>query len=286
MTATRAVRTDRPGRRRSERAASRRGVPAACSTARTDGRLDSPAGQYNFLQGGNPALLPEESDTDTYGVILQPRFLPKLAMSIDYFDIEIQDTVSTFGADNTSNACYTTTTPPLAPASTATRQRLAVARRRPRRGPEHQHRFARDQGLGPEPDLRRGRDGPVRRAQLQPDRHLLDELATNRARGFAPYDCAGMFADDSAAPNPEWRHHFRIGWESPWNVDVSLTWRYYDSVEKIRSHPANIDFELDDQNYFDLAANWHVTEKASVLLGINNILDEDPPISSERGHDW
>ena len=44
-----------------------------------------------------PTSMPEESDTYTYGVILQPRFLPKLAMSIDYFDIEITDAVSTFG---------------------------------------------------------------------------------------------------------------------------------------------------------------------------------------------
>ena len=66
----------------------------------------SPAGQYNFLQGGNPDLVPEESDTYTYGVILQPRFLPKLAMSIDYFDIEITDAVSTFGPLNAITACY------------------------------------------------------------------------------------------------------------------------------------------------------------------------------------
>ena len=68
--------------------------------------LDSPAGQYNFLQGGNLELQPETSDTYTYGVVFQPSFLPKLAMSVDYFDIEILDTISTFGADNTLNACY------------------------------------------------------------------------------------------------------------------------------------------------------------------------------------
>ncbi len=53
-----------------------------------------------------PTLTPEESETVTFGIILQPRFLPKLSMSIDYFDIEITDTISTFGADNTLNACY------------------------------------------------------------------------------------------------------------------------------------------------------------------------------------
>ena len=90
--------------------------------------LDSPAGQYNFLQGGNLELMPETSDTYTYGVILQPRFLPKLAMSIDYFDIEIEDTISTFGADNTLDACYFAGRRRRpAVASSAIRERLAVA---------------------------------------------------------------------------------------------------------------------------------------------------------------
>jgi len=102
--------------------------------------------------------------------------------------------------------------------------------------------------------------------------------------GFAPYDCKGMFSGECDTPTPEWRHHFRMGWESPWNVDMSLTWRYYDSVELINAvSPQQLDFKLDEQNYFDLAAEWHVTEKSSVLLGINNILDEDPPLSGVVG---
>ena len=63
------------------------------------GPVPAPAGRQSRAQ-------PEESDTTTFGVILQPRFAPKLAVSIDYFDIEIQDTVSTFGPSNSLNACY------------------------------------------------------------------------------------------------------------------------------------------------------------------------------------
>ena len=67
-------------------------------------------------------------------------------------------------------------------------------------------------------------------------------------------------------------------------MDLSLTWRYYDSVTNIATGTeANIDYELGDANYFDLAANWAVTEKASILLGINNVLDKDPPLSSAVG---
>ena len=98
-------------------------------------------------------------------------------------------------------------------------------------------------------------------------------------------ECTGKFSGALCGiPNPEWRHHFRVGWETPWNVDVSLTWRYYDGVTNIANGTAaNIDYELGEQNYFDLVANWAVTEKSSVILGINNVLDDDPPITSAVG---
>ena len=72
------------------------GVPAANAAQRraSTARLAS----TTSCRAATQALVPEESDTYTFGIILQPRFLPKLAMSIDYFDIEITDTISTFGA--------------------------------------------------------------------------------------------------------------------------------------------------------------------------------------------
>ena len=44
-----------------------------------------------------------------------------------------------------------------------------------------------------------------------------------------------------------------------------------------------LDEELPAENYFDLAANWAITEKASVTLGINNVLDDNPTISGAVG---
>jgi len=37
------------------------------------------------------------------------------------------------------------------------------------------------------------------------------------------------------------------------------------------------------EEYFDLAANWAITEKAGVTLGINNVLDDNPSISGAVG---
>lgn len=44
--------------------------------------------------GGNPNLEPEESTTYTAGIILQPRFIPGLTVTADYFDIEIEGAIA------------------------------------------------------------------------------------------------------------------------------------------------------------------------------------------------
>ena len=44
-----------------------------------------------------------------------------------------------------------------------------------------------------------------------------------------------------------------------------------------------LDKELPAEDYFDLAANWAITEKAGVTLGINNVLDDNPSISGAVG---
>jgi iron complex outermembrane recepter protein len=114
---------------------------------------------------------------------------------------------------------------------------------------------------------------------------LLDELITEPGPGVDPVECAGKFSGSTCGtPSPEWRHHFRVGWETPWNVDLALTWRYYDSVTNIvPATAANIDYELGKRSYVDLAASWAVTEKSAIRLGINNVLDKDPPLSSAVG---
>ena len=112
-------------RKRASQECVRPGVPA-CRQRRILSALDSPAGQYQFLQGGNTNLAPETSDTYSYGIVFQPRFAPGLAITVDYFDIKIEDTISTFGAPNTWTACYSNNDAAACGASTATAQRPVV----------------------------------------------------------------------------------------------------------------------------------------------------------------
>ena len=261
------------------------GVPAGNVGANA---LDSPAGQYQFLQGGNTTLTPEESDTYSYGVVFTPRFAPGLAITIDYFDIQIDDTISTYGAENSLNACYVNNDP--------------TACARISRNPNGQLWV----GAGNVVDLNinigsvqtKGWDLNTSYTGLEMGRFgslnfnltgtLLEELITDPGPGLDSYDCVGFYSsvcsnNSVGVPTPEWRHRFRTAWVTPWDLDLSVTWRYLTKVEGFGFDSDRIDYELPAESYFDLAANWAITEKAAVTLGINNVLDDNPSISATVG---
>jgi len=271
------------------------GVPAGLVGS---GSLDSPAGQYQFQQGGNTALEPETSDTYSYGVVFTPRFAPGLAVTVDYFDISIEDTITTFGAPNTWTACYTANDA----AACARINRTANGQLWVGNGNVTDLNInigslstkGYDVNVG-YTGLEMGRFGSVGfnltgtyllELITQPTPGLDLDPSPDRSRDW--YDCTGFYSSVCLTPSPTWRHRFRTSWQTPWDVDVSLTWRYYHEVDGITGSnnlmPANqLDATLPAENYFDLAANWAITEKASVALGINNVLDDNPTISGAVG---
>lgn len=56
--------------------------------------------------GGNPALTPEEADTLTAGITWSPRSVEGLDLSVDYFNIDIQDVITTIGAQDILTRCF------------------------------------------------------------------------------------------------------------------------------------------------------------------------------------
>lgn len=55
--------------------------------------------------GGNPGLVPETADTLTAGLTWSPRAVPGLDLSVDYFDIQIKDVITTIGLQDILNRC-------------------------------------------------------------------------------------------------------------------------------------------------------------------------------------
>src|SRR5690606_16269963 len=69
----------------------------------------NPAGQYNGLFGGNPNLDPETSDSVTVGVVFTPTaWLDGLTLSIDYWNIEIEDAIAVIDPEFLVRQCAAT----------------------------------------------------------------------------------------------------------------------------------------------------------------------------------
>lgn len=74
------------------------------------GQLGSTAIQINTqipaLFGGNPDLFEETSDSYTFGAVLQPTAIPGLTVTADYFDIKIDDAITTIGLQTSFDLCF------------------------------------------------------------------------------------------------------------------------------------------------------------------------------------
>ena len=58
------------------------------------------------VSGSNPNLLAETSDSWTFGAVIQPRWIPGLSLSIDYYDITVNGIIASVSAQAIANNCY------------------------------------------------------------------------------------------------------------------------------------------------------------------------------------
>ncbi len=76
-----------------------------------EGFINQPSRDTNlsFLQGGNPNLTPETSNSYTLGFIATPRWLPGFSLSVDYYNITINHVIQTIDAQQIVDNCYDAT---------------------------------------------------------------------------------------------------------------------------------------------------------------------------------
>ncbi|MBM0106565.1 TonB-dependent receptor [Steroidobacter sp. S1-65] len=72
----------------------------------TDPFFNNISQRFTETTMGNVELQPEKADALTLGVVYQPSFVPGLALSADYYDIEIEDAISMVSAQDIVDRCY------------------------------------------------------------------------------------------------------------------------------------------------------------------------------------
>ena len=253
--------------------------------------LDVISGQTQSLTGGNPDLIPEEADTTTFGFVWTPGFAEGLSVSVDYFNILVEDAVSPgIAAQVTFDNCLATGDPTFCGLiQRSARGDLASGAA----GVGFQQtniNIAELETTGV--DLQVTYDFDVGRQSFRVDyaSTYLDQLDQTPFPGGAPIECAGFFGNncagqspDEKGPAPEYRHRVVGTWMSPWSVDVGMTWRFFDETKN--DNPGDtVEPTMDAVNYIDLTAAWYIMDDSITLrAAILNVLGEDPPIFSSSG---
>ena len=273
--------------------------PGCIAQGLVDGQFtpENPAEQYNGLLGGNPDLQPEKASTKTVGVVLQPSFLPNLALTVDYWNIKLDGAVQGFGADAILADCVNNTTDATSPAASCAlinRDASGSIWLTPNGyivDTPNNVGGIKTSGI----DVSAAYSHPF----LNAGRLSWSFLGTYMKKYITdngltpPYDCVGFYgsicsggAVASSAPMPKWKHKARVTWASPFDLGLSLQWRMVGSVDHERlSNDTSISGDapllgrhIKAQHYFDLAATYDLLDRIHLRAGINNLLDNDPPI--------
>ena len=240
----------------------------------------SPADQYNQITGGNPNLEAEEADTITVGVVVTP--WDALTVSVDYWSIEIEDTVTTIGAENILRQCA------------------------------ENGLFCENITRAGNGSLWQGETGFVVNSLLNGGKNTwegidvagswsLDALGGTfgvnmvgtymltkeiEIPGADTYDCVGLISS-RCYPQPEWRHTITASYDSNSFWAASIRWRHFGGVDydggltngKSDGVDQIVQGESDGgENYLDINATIRFLGDSELLIGVNNVLDSEPPL--------
>jgi outer membrane receptor protein involved in Fe transport len=245
----------------------------------------------DYISGGNPNLIPEVGETWTLGAVISPGFLSNWTFTIDYFALEVTDTIGGIDAPlicfdpiNTDNLfCENISRDASGNVAeitelTSNRGLLKTT------GIDTQIQYGADL-----PDFFAfGDHSATVSVSLYWTRMLTNEDQENPVTEIL--DCAGYFGW------PCWSYnrgsafsknrvtsniHYASG-----PLGLHLTWRWIEGTDNgapLRSYIWGIPDpnlavpEVGDEHYLDLGLAYEFSDYLTARFGVNNLLDNDPP---------
>lgn len=253
---------------------------------------------------GNPELTPERSKAYNVGVVIQPRWIDRMFLSIDYFRINIRDRIADLDLTQILNACYDSPSFPNTPACSDELFRRDAsgqvvfgkttslnAANSEYKGVQTRFNWFIDigDGLGAMPSalgLNRyaGRDLGELEFDITILRAIQNEL---QVLDEEPDDPIGEFQD------PKWQGtfdttyrlgDFRFFWRTIWQDKPVLDSQFNSFISGIE--PGNegttatlddvIDDEMSDRLIHNASIQYTFFDRASVQLAVNNVFARKP----------
>ena len=239
--------------------------------------LKSPADQYNIQTGGNPNVAPEESESMTIGVVLNP--MDGLTLTVDYFDITVEDGIGTVSPKTALDKCI----------ETGAAAFCNLINRNPVNGSlwltggyisAQITNISEEQTSGIDVIFDYSVDtnwGPLVVSGVTT---LLDSYDITELPGEAAIGCSGNWGGSCGKnPMPEVMGSYTVGLTTEFDTDVILGVRYLGETDDLNAN----DIDFDAFTYLDATAIYSVNDNMSVQLGVSNLLDKEPGYTSDAG---
>jgi iron complex outermembrane recepter protein len=232
-------------------------------------------------------------------LVITPSVLPAFTMTLDYLDIKIRDVITSYGANFIIDQCVLAQNHNFC---SSTQQGEFVGVHRDDAGsiwfspqgyvgdPLLNLGYQRTRGMDVSANYRMEMGGAGHMDFSLIGTYTFDFI-TEAYPGSATYNCAGYYGatcNSTINPVPKWRHVFTDTWATPWaGIDLMARWRHINSLKTDLANPSPLLYnpsaivpaieEVGSRDYLDLMLMYRY-KGLTTRLGVNNVLDKDPPI--------
>ena len=244
---------------------------------------------WSEFSGGNPNLSEEEADTLTIGAVFTLPFAEGLSFSVDYWDIQVDSAISQVSSQALVNSCFDLLDNGTAQCQAITRDQLGNIERvnapllnlqtREVKGIDLQVDYSIDLpdalaigGGGATLDMRW-----VSTWQDTDSVVLLEGQPAIECAGKLGGTCSGNFI----RATPDFRGLFSASWISG-GANIRTDVQIIGDFDLSEDAFPNNNVPVSSQVYWDLAGNYTFNDTIQIFAGVNNVLDEQPPLIGFR----
>ena len=240
------------------------------------------------VNSGNLALTPEEADTKTFGIVFRPEFsaalVSDLSLSVDWYDIDITNVIGPISGGTALSKCYNLdgsnpTYDPANPYCTIINRNATTGGVDTVSTPYFNLGGLHTSGIDAQFDWKI----PVGKGSLDLNliANFLDSYEVKLLQTSAWQEFAGTIdgTQNGGIPLPDWKALTSLGYRVG-GFESTVRWRHLPKMDDVTTvtRPASPAAGVPAYDAFDLSLAYSFTEKLQLRGGVNNALDEDPPI--------
>ena len=229
------------------------------------------SGRFSGVSGGFPGLEEETAETFTIGTVITPRFIDGLSITVDYWDVTIENAIAAIAAGDILDGCFDSGSYPNLDFCTQFTRRADGGLNFLETNTIN---FAKLEATGFDFSINYSFDVGANTFGAS----LVGSQQEALNRFFNPNDFTEVDPEVEEVQIPEWSGNLTLTWaRGPWDAAFQTSYQsqqFADEIEDIALlGPAGF---FDETYIFDINAGYQVSDALSVYGGVNNIADEEP----------